>query len=139
MPLLFLLVLAWLRLPGAPAPSPADAIVGRWRTADQSGIIQLASLADGSYAGTVVGPVTPVRLDAHNPDVALRRRPLLGVRILQGFHYDDGAWTGGTIYDPGNGKTYSCTLRLRAATALEVRGYLGVSLFGRTEVWQRLP
>lgn len=132
-------LLAWLRLLGGLAPLPADAVTGCWRTAEQSGIIQIAALPDGSYVGTVVGPASSVRLDAHNPDPALRRRPLLGARLLQGVRYADGSWPGGTIYDPGTGKTYACPLRLRSAILLEVRGYVGVSLFGRTEAWTRLP
>lgn len=120
------------------ASAPAEAIVGRWLTADKTGVVQISG-QQGTYAGKVVGPLTPVQLDVHNPDSALRRRSLLGILLLQGFRYDDGAWTGGTIYDPQNGKTYSCTLRLKSANVLEVRGYVGLSLFGRTETWTRQP
>lgn len=77
--------------------------------------------------------------DARNPDPARRHRSLLGITLLQGCHYDDGAWTDGTIYDPNIGKTYACILRLKSANALEVRGYVGLSLFGRTETWTRQP
>ncbi|MEO1367538.1 MAG: DUF2147 domain-containing protein, partial [Acidobacteriota bacterium] len=62
------------------------------------------------------------------------------MRILEGFEAEgDGEWSGGTIYDPNNGKTYSCTLELEGADTLKVRGYIGVSLFGRTERWTRRP
>ena len=119
------------------APPAADAILGRWMTADRSGIIQVYA-QQGVYAGKIVGPDAP-RLDAKNPDPALRKRPLLGVVLLQGFRYDDGVWEKGTIYDPKDGKTYSCVLRLKNAGAMEVRGYVGISLFGRTEIWTRVP
>lgn len=122
----------------AAAPAPAEAIVGRWLTANKTGVVQLSG-QQGTYAGKVVGPLTPVQLDARNPDPALCRRSLLGIMLLQGFRYDEGAWTGGTIYDPQNGKTYSCTLRLKSADVLEVRGYVGLPLFGRTETWTRQP
>ena len=141
---LTLLLLTWSSLAfrstpaPAPAPVPADAVVGRWLTPDKSGLIQIYAQAS-TYAGKIVGPLNPVQLDAHNPDPALRRRALLGVLLLQGFRYADGAWQDGTIYDPKNGKTYSCTLRLASANALEVRGYVGLSLFGRTETWTRQP
>lgn len=119
------------------APPAADAILGRWMTADKAGIIQIYA-QQGVYAGKIVGPEPP-RPDVNNPDPALRKRPLLGVVMLQNFRYDgNGAWEDGTIYDPNNGKTYSCTLKLRDANTLEVRGYVGISLLGRTEVWTRL-
>lgn len=106
-------------------------------TADKSGIIQIYA-QQGTYAGKIVGPDAP-RLDTKNPDPALRKRSLMGVVLLQGFRYDDGAWEKGTIYDPKDGKTYSCVLRLKDAGAMEVRGYVGISLFGRTEIWTRVP
>ncbi len=123
--------------PAPVAAPPADAIVGRWLTADKSGIIQIYA-RPGSYEGKVVGPVAPPRLDDHNPDLALRRRPLVGIVNLRGFRYAEGAWTDGTIYDPNSGKTYSCTLRLPGPNTLTVRGYVGISLFGRTDTWTRL-
>lgn len=139
--LVFLLLLSSSSRPvsAPPRPPATDAIVGRWLTADKAGIIQVYG-QKGRYTGKIVGPENPPRLDANNPDPALRKRPLLGVVMLQDFRYDDeGAWKDGTIYDPRNGKTFSCTLRLKSASALEVRGYVGVSLFGRTEIWTRLP
>ncbi|AMR29400.1 hypothetical protein A0257_21395 [Hymenobacter psoromatis] len=138
MPLFLLALLTLLRFFHPAAPAPAEAIVGRWRTADKISVVQIAS-RDGVFSGQVVGPLTPVRLDARNPDPAQRHRPLLGITLLQGFRYADGAWTNGTIYDPNNGKTYACILRLKATNALEVRGYVGLSLFGRTETWTRQP
>lgn len=138
--LIFLALLSAAFSPASmlPAPPAADAIVGRWLTADKAGVVQIYE-QQGAYAGKIVGPNAP-RLDTHNPDPDLRRRPLLGVVILQGFrHTAAGSWEDGTIYDPKNGKTYSCILRLASATALEVRGYIGLSLFGRTETWTRQP
>lgn len=138
MRLLLITLLSLLRPSGCPPAAPAEAILGRWLTPDKAGLIQIYAQAS-TYAGKVVGPATPPRFDAHNPDPALQRRSLLGVIILQGFRYADGTWQGGTIYDPKNGKTYACTLRLASANALEVRGYVGLSLFGRTETWTRQP
>ena len=138
MHLLLLALLTLLSFFRPAAPVPAEAIVDRWRTADKIGLIEIFS-QQGTYGGNVVGPLTPARLDDRNPDPSLRHRPLLGIALLHGFRYDDRVWTGGTIYDPNSGKTYSCTLRLKAANALEVRGYVGLSLFGRTELWTREP
>jgi len=80
---------------------------------------------------------TPI-LDFQNPDPALRSRQVLGLRILQGFTAaGENAWSGGTCYDPKSGKTYRARLRLVAPDRLELRGYVGIPLFGRTSVWTR--
>lgn len=138
MPLLLLSFLTLLRFFHPAAPAPAEAIVGRWLTADKIGVVQVSN-RQGTFSGQVAGPVAPVRIDARNPDPAQRHRPLLGIVLLQGFRYDGETWTDGTIYDPNNGKTYACILRLKSPNVLEVRGYVGLSLFGRTETWTRQP
>ena len=61
----------------------------------------------------------------------------MGLQILSGFRYaGDGTWEAGKIYDPKNGKTYSCKMRLDGEN-LKIRGFIGISLFGRTTVWSR--
>jgi uncharacterized protein (DUF2147 family) len=76
--------------------------------------------------------------DRHNPDAALRERPLCGLRILTGFrHTKDGAWSAGHIYNPNDGRTYSSTLQLEPDGSLRIRGYVGLSLFGKTVEWVR--
>ena len=80
------------------------------------------------------------RRDGLNPDPALRDRPVLGLQILRdvGAVPDrKGAYRGGRIYDPESGKTYRCTLRLDDDGRLRFRGYVGISLFGRTTIWTR--
>ncbi|MBD2768144.1 DUF2147 domain-containing protein [Hymenobacter sp. BT664] len=139
---LLLLLLSSLSLaataPTTAPPSPA-AILGRWQTADKMGIIQIYQ-QQNQFFGKIAGPAEPSRRDEHNPNPKLRGRELLGTVILQNFRFDGArTWDNGTIYDPNNGKTYSCTLKLRDANTLEVRGYVGISLLGRTEVWTRLP
>jgi uncharacterized protein (DUF2147 family) len=62
----------------------------------------------------------------------------LGLIILRDFKHDDGEWTGGRIYDPQNGKDYKCFMKLKDNKTLNVRGYIGISLLGRTEVWTRV-
>lgn len=58
--------------------------------------------------------------------------------MLTGFRFDgDDEWKDGDIYDPESGKTYSCYLSLKDNNTLKVRGYIGVSLFGRSETWTR--
>lgn len=78
--------------------------------------------------------------DTHNPDAALRHRKVLGLTILRGLKKPSGrdrVWQDGTIYDPNNGKTYTCRLTLGGENRLRLRGFVGIPLFGRTTVWTR--
>ena len=77
-------------------------------------------------------------LDNNNPDKTKINNPVIGLLILTGFKFNgDDKWEGGKIYDPESGKTYSSNLTLQDKNTLKVRGYVGISLFGRTEVWSR--
>ncbi len=81
----------------------------------------------------------PDRLDTKNPDHTLQSRSLCGLRIGQGFHLASPAKAeGGTIYDPKSGKTYQGTLT-NNGDQLNLRGFIGISLFGRSERWTRTP
>ena len=121
------------------AADEAD-IEGRWLSGDKSGWIEIR-LVDGKPVGTAAGSTTPdepPRFDALNPDPALRSRALLGITILQGFEYvGDQVWKGGTIYDPNSGNSYRSTMTLLDRNTLKVRGFIGVSLFGRSDTWTR--
>jgi uncharacterized protein (DUF2147 family) len=78
------------------------------------------------------------RTDVNNPDEKLRKRPLKGLENLREFVYaGNNVWDSGRVYDPKTGNDYSCEMKLIDANTLEVRGYIGVSLFGRTDVWKR--
>lgn len=73
------------------------------------------------------------RVDKNNPDAKLKTKPLLGLVFLKNFEKDgEKSWEDGTIYDPENGKTYSCKMTQTSSTTLDVRGYIGISLIGRT-------
>ncbi|NBU04628.1 MAG: DUF2147 domain-containing protein, partial [Bacteroidetes bacterium] len=103
---------------------------------------------NGSFAGKFYGKIVwlkePLKngkpkVDDLNPNPAKRSVPLMNLQILKDFVYDadDKEWEDGTIYDPKNGKTYSCYMTLDG-TKLNVRGYVGVSMIGRTSVWTRV-
>ena len=77
------------------------------------------------------------RLDENNPDESKRGRNLIGVTILEGFEFDGGRWINGTIYDAKSGKIYSAKMKLEDKNNLNLRGYVGISLFGRTSKWTR--
>ncbi|GMQ28187.1 DUF2147 domain-containing protein [Algoriphagus confluentis] len=119
----------------------ADAILGVWNNTEKDGRIEIYK-ENGKYFGRISWLKEPTengkpKLDKNNADKSLRDQPILGLKILKGFVYDDGTWEDGTIYDPKNGKTYSCVMNLKSPDVLEVRGYIGVSMFGRTVEWTR--
>jgi len=131
----------------------ADAIVGVWETAPtDKGYAHIEMTRHGDvYDGSIVWlseahfpaddeMAGQPKVDRVNPDPKLRARPIIGLAIVHGLRYaGDGSWGGGTIYDPETGKTY----RSKAAIAdggetLKLRGYIGISLFGRTSQWKRV-
>ena len=88
------------------------------------------------YFGKSVWVANP-RKDDKNPNETLKTREVLGIELLTSFSYDDGVYNSGRIYDPESGKTYDCKMTL-IGNDLKVRGYIGISLFGRTEIFQRI-
>ena len=125
--------------------SEGDRINGNWLNEEKDGRIEIYRTGD-RYFGKLVWArelmeadgKTPRkdRTDIKNNDPKLRSRQLLNLVILTNFTYDNGVWSGGKIYDPKSGKTYSCTMKLKG-NKLEIRGYVGISMFGRTTVWTR--
>lgn len=118
-------------------------IAGVWVSEDGTGLIKI-ELGENGPVGTIAGSPDgpdqrkPSDTDELNPDPALRDRPLLGLTILDGFTAAGaGKWKSGRLYDPNSGKTYKCKLTLVNANTLELRGYIGISLLGRTETWKR--
>ena len=137
----------------AVAAADGDAVTGLWLTAageDARSHVEVYAVGE-TYSGRIVWLEKPTypdddpqgmggqdRVDRKNPRDELHGRPVLGLEILSGFHYaGDGLWQGGTIYDPANGKTYKCKMRLESDT-LDVRGFIGFSLLGRTTEWTRV-
>lgn len=80
-----------------------------------------------------------IKLDKENPKKELKTKPIVGLEILKGFKYiGDKKWESGTIYDPENGKTYDCNIAMKDDNTLKIRGYVGISLLGRTTTWSRV-
>jgi uncharacterized protein (DUF2147 family) len=120
-----------------------NAILGEWLTAGGESRVEI-SLADSvSVTGKIIWLRDPLKegkpvLDDKNPEESLRGRPVLGLVLLRGFSYDgDGEWVGGRIYDPKSGNDYSAKMKLVDEKNLDLRGYVLVPLFGRTERWTR--
>ncbi|NLR94237.1 MULTISPECIES: DUF2147 domain-containing protein [Flammeovirga] len=79
------------------------------------------------------------RIDKLNPDASKREVLLENMNILTGFKYKGkGTWEDGEVYDPDSGKTYSGSITSAGPNVLKMRGYVGIKLFGRTEVWKRV-
>lgn len=119
-----------------------DAIVGKWLNPSGEGQIEIYKKGD-KYFGKLAWMKEPnlngkPKLDAKNPDEKLQKRALLNLEILKDFSYDDKKWTDGTIYDPKSGKTYSCNMTLKGNDVLNIRGYIGISLLGRSETFRRV-
>lgn len=121
----------------------ADAVVGKWLNKDGDAHIQIYKKGN-TYAGKLLWLKNPnddegkPKTDKNNPESNLRSRAILGLEILNGFIYNDDVWDDGKIYDPKSGKIYSCKLSLDGANKLNVRGYVGFSMLGRTDVWTRI-
>jgi uncharacterized protein (DUF2147 family) len=121
-----------------------DGIIGTWLVQDGTGKVKIEKI-NGKFCGKLVWINNPTdkngksAVDSKNPDKGLQNRPLVGLKMLENFTYDsDNVWTEGTIYDPDGGKTYSCKITLKDNGKMEVRGYVGISLFGRTDTWTRV-
>jgi uncharacterized protein (DUF2147 family) len=120
-----------------------DAIVGKWYNTEKDAQVEIFKEGD-KYAGKIVWLQDPTengkpKVDKNNSDQSKRSRPIMGMRLLNGFEYKGGTWENGTIYDPKNGKTYSCTIKKKDSNTLEVRGFVGISLIGRTVEWTKVP
>jgi uncharacterized protein (DUF2147 family) len=120
-----------------------DRILGEWVTAGGESRIEIYRADSLTYAGKIVWLREPIKegkavVDDKNPDEALRARPVMGLELLRGFTYDgDGEWTGGKIYDPKSGNDYSAKMTMLDDINLDLRGYVLMPLFGRTERWMR--
>ncbi|WP_299289856.1 DUF2147 domain-containing protein [uncultured Mucilaginibacter sp.] len=124
------------------AKAQTDKVEGLWYNDAKTAKVQITKAASGKFNGKIVWLKDPLengkpRTDQLNPDEQLRKRPILGLKILSDFEKEgDDKYVDGKIYDPKNGKTYSCKMTYKGKT-LDIRGYIGISLIGRTTVWER--
>jgi uncharacterized protein (DUF2147 family) len=127
----------------SPAAASDVSIEGIWLTADGEGWIEIR-MQDGRPSGFIAGSpndpenLEPPEFDGNNPDPSLRGRPLFGLEILHSLRPSGMNIWKGKVYDPTSGKTYKCKVTLVDAKTLRIRGYLGISLLGRTQVWTRM-
>ena len=121
----------------------ADAIIGVWKNATGKGHIQIYK-SNNRYYGKIIWLKNAVdnagrpKLDHKNTDPGKRNHPLIGLVMLRGFTFDDGEWNGGMIYNPSDGKEYKAFMKLKTESTLLVRGYVGLSVIGKTDTWTRV-
>ncbi|MBD1430797.1 MULTISPECIES: DUF2147 domain-containing protein [Sphingobacterium] len=123
----------------AHAQSTSD-IVGKWTTIDDEtgqakSIVEIFKKSDGKYYGKILKLLQkPENDNCVNCKDDRKNKPLLGLEIIRDLKKEGNEFTGGTITDPKTGKTYKCTIT-RNGEKLNVRGYIGFSLIGRTQTW----
>ncbi len=137
-----LLMLLFVALSFSVFAQSKDAIVGKWLNPSGEGQIEIYKKGD-KYFGKLAWIKEPningkPKLDVKNPNAALQKRSLLNLELLKDFVYEEGKWSDGTIYDPKSGKTYSCNMTMKGNDVLNVRGYIGISLLGRSETFKRV-
>jgi uncharacterized protein (DUF2147 family) len=119
--------------------------IGRWYAEGGAAQVEITQCGD-ALCGRVVWLRAPfdehgcTLRDRFNSDEALRQRAVLGIEILHGLRSerDDRVWEHGAIYDPTSGRTYTCRMTLLDDNRVELRGYLGIPLLGRTTTWIRV-
>jgi uncharacterized protein (DUF2147 family) len=142
-------LLAALALAVLTGPAAAANVLGTWATAEDKSHVEIVACAAApdKLCGSIVWLKEPndeagqPKTDKNNPDEALRTRPVVGLPLLSGFVPDiteQGRWTDGEIYNPEDGETYSCTMELLPDGRLEVRGYVGLPIFGKSQIWTRV-
>ncbi|MFW5886802.1 MAG: DUF2147 domain-containing protein [Bacteroidota bacterium] len=123
-----------------------SSITGTWLTEEGDGKIQIYQ-KNNKYHGKIIWlkePMNPTtkkpQTDSKNPNEELRNRQVIGLVVLKNLKYNPGEkkWEEGTIYDPKTGSSYKCTIELKDKNTLNVRGYIGFSLVGRTTTWKKV-
>lgn len=120
-------------------------ILGKWLNEEADAQVEIFE-RNGKFYGKLIWLKDPIdedtgkpKLDKNNPDDKLKSKPLMGLEILRGFSFDgQKEWKNGEIYDPKNGKTYSCYMAFDKSDKLKIRGFIGISLLGRTTYWTRV-
>jgi uncharacterized protein (DUF2147 family) len=120
-----------------------DGIIGVWWTAGKESTVEIYKV-ENEFQGKITWLKTPldengnIKTDPKNPKPELRSRKRLGMVVLTNLiAKGENNWTKGTIYDPKSGNTYKCSIKLKDNNTMLLRGFIGVSLLGRTETWLR--
>ena len=122
----------------------SDAIVGEWYNNEKDAVIAITKTVKNTFEGHIIWMKNPndengaPKVDHLNPNKSLQSRPRLGLKIMYNFKHDEeNVWNDGEIYDPKSGNTYKGTMTLTSENSLDLRGYVGLPIFGRTSSWSR--
>lgn len=123
------------------AAADASLLLGTYWFPDKDGQLEIVQ-SGTKFQGKVLAYDIPDQKDELNPDPALKGQLFLGSLMLKGFHYNEKKerWEGGTVYDASQGKSYKSRLWFddNDTSVLNVRGYIGSPMFGRTTVFERV-
>jgi uncharacterized protein (DUF2147 family) len=119
------------------AETTADSVLGIWLVPKEDGKVTIYKCGE-KFCGKVTWLKKPEDLDTNNPDPEKKKLKILGMNMLWDFTFKNGEWSGGQIYDPDTGNTYKCKMWLKSPDKLNVKGYVGIPLFGRSEIWTRV-
>jgi uncharacterized protein (DUF2147 family) len=119
----------------------SHSVLGLWKNEDATFEIFENEGKLGAKIVALREPLAPdgkAKTDVHNPDASKHGRPIVGMVFMSGFTpVGSGKWEHGTIYDPKSGNTYSCNMELEGSDKIKVRGFIGISLIGRVDVWTK--
>jgi uncharacterized protein (DUF2147 family) len=140
-------VLSLFLLSLSPVAFAADATpAGLWKTIDDNTGKPRSLVRINENHGEYSAVIEKGLLASDTPDAVCDKckderkgQRIIGMTIVKGIKLKDGHYEGGEILDPDNGKTYRCIMKLDdSGNKLEVRGYIGISLFGRSQDWTRV-
>lgn len=122
----------------------AQSVLGKWKTFDDKtgeakSIVEITE-RKGKLYGKVVQLLNPKMQDAKCKDCPDGKagKPIIGTEVLYNLTKSGDKYDGGKILDPASGKVYKCNIQLGDKNTLNVRGYVGFSLIGRTQTWKRV-
>ena len=119
-------------------------VLGKWKTVDDETGQAKSIVEVYEKGGKVYGKVVEILRAEHKKDVcskcdgADKNKPILGMIIINGLEKDGAEYNGGTVLDPENGKKYKCYITLESPDKLKLRGFIGLSIMGRTQYWTRV-
>ncbi len=120
------------------AQNKANDVLGTYMNPTGEGIMKIYQEGN-KYFGKLVWMKQPEKIDTKNPDKSKQTQKILGSTVLKNFVFDgNDTWANGSAYDPKNGKTYSCKITRDSRGNLNIRGYIGISLLGRTDYFVKV-
>jgi uncharacterized protein (DUF2147 family) len=119
-------------------------VIGKWNTIDDATGKAMSVVEIFEYNNKIYGKVIEILNPKNRSKTCANcpgddhNKPILGLTIIKGLVKDGTEYNNGKILDPKSGKLYKCYIELESADKLKVRGYLGISLIGRTQYWERI-